>query len=149
MHSTRSHLLYTKWKVTLIAAGPRTILTSSTGPVCPCYNDFRVSSPAYARVLCNEKKKEGGGRGDGEGANTGTSISIETPSPIVNVSLEEGGSFLPPCSKREWDRVRDRARKMLWRELARNGRSEREREGGGREWQQALVHYGQCFLNCC
>lgn len=66
-------------------------------------------------------------------ANTGTSISIETPSPIVNVSLEEGGSFLPPWSKREWDRVRDRARKILWRELARNGRSEREREGGGRE----------------
>lgn len=132
--------------MTLIAAGPRTISDIVHGSCLPLLQRFsRVFSRVCSRALQrNEKKRgrNGGGeeRDDGEGwkhRHEHLYRNRREVRTIVNVSLEEGGSFLPPCSKREWDRAlgtRERekdGRGANWLET--DERSEREREGGGRE----------------
>lgn len=103
-----------------------------------------MSSPACARVLCNEtKKKEGGMEGGRRGTmervgNTGTSISIETAAKSERLwtfhSRKGVPSFLlvrKESGTERWGQERERT--WSWRELARNGRTEWKRKRGRRE----------------
>lgn len=159
MHSTRSHLLYTKWKVTLIAAGPRTI--SDIVLSAPVTTIFACLLPRVLACSATKRKKKreewrGGGEGRWRGLETQARASLSKPprSPNDCERFTRGRGFLPSSlfEKRVGQSVGDKREKERGRGanwLETDERSEREREGGGREWQQALVHYGQCFLNCC
>ena len=130
------HLLYTKWKVTLIvAAVSEDSVDIVYGAVCLRYENFRVAASLciVAENVCENERKEG--------LWGAASASIETA--WLWIFARGRGFFLPPLGRRKRERDRQRERvETSWLEtdgkrVRKRGRRERM-TGGTRSLRSVL-----------